>query len=322
MKYTSFITVFFFTLLVTLANTETAQARTGLSVDPAIVKIQIKPGKAITKAFTIQNNSDTKKELVVRLVPFEKADINGNPIIDIKNNSPWKKYITLSNTNIRFDEPFILDENSKEQIVLSISIPENANIEDFYATLLFSTYSNETAANSEGTIISASIGANLLVTTTQQADPKTIVKIDNIQIISPNHLKIGRRIYADSLTPLVFQITANNAGNHITETKGTVTVTKNEEVLSQQGILAQNIISKSTRQLLDKNGNKSFTFKPSMTSFGSHKINVHIKSENTNSSNSIEVFIFPAKLIIGLIIAIVLAKNIFKFSNKPVDTNI
>ncbi len=289
MKKSKKLLIFIFAILVTV-NTKDAQAKIGLSVEPSLVTIQIKPGKAITKAFTVKNSSDVEKQLVVRLLPFEKADNAGNPALDVKTNSPWLKYFTLSNTNVKFDEPFTVKENSSEQIILSISIPENANVEDFYTTLLFSTYTNALPTDTKGTIISASIGANLLLTITPEVDPKTILKVDNIKITSPN-IKIGRRVFVDSLTPITYELKASNIGNHITQSKGTTSITKKDEVLSLQGILPQYIISKNTRQLLNLDGGNTFKFTPNPLSFGWHNIKVNIKSDNTNSNNSVE-FLF------------------------------
>lgn len=313
-------TIFIFAILFSF-NTKSVQAKIGLSVEPSLVTIQVKPGKAITKAFTVKNSSDIEKQLVVRLIPFEKADNKGNPVLDPKTNSPWLKYFTLSNTNIKFDEPFTIKENSSEQIILSISIPENANVEDFYTTLLFSTYTNTLPADTKGTIISASIGANLLATITPEVDPKTILKVDSIKITSPN-LKIGRRVYIDSLTPLTYELTASNIGNHITQTKGTTTITKKDEILSLQGLLPQYIISKNTRQLLNNDGGNTFNFTPHPLSYGWHKIKVNIKSENTNSSNSTDFFVFPFKISVGLLIGLFLLKTALQFSRKKVDTDI
>ncbi len=315
--------VFFIITLTIIGLTfaDIALAKTGLSVDPSLVKIQVKPGKAITKAFSVENNSDAEKQIVVRLIPFEKSDANGNPVIDVKNTSPLTKYFTLSNTNIKFDEPFTIKPGTKEQIILSISIPEKANIEDFYATLLFSTYQNTLPADSKGTIISTSIGANILITITSEINPKTILKIDTIKITSPN-IKIGRRVFVDSLTPITYQVSATNIGNHITQTKGTSSITKKNEVLSVQGLLPQYVISKSSRQLLNIDGNPTFIFKPSTLSFGWHSIKTNIRSDNTNSTNSTDIFIFPLKLSIGLFISLFLLRTITRFTKKRVDTDI
>ncbi|OGD82881.1 hypothetical protein A2572_03740 [Candidatus Collierbacteria bacterium RIFOXYD1_FULL_40_9] len=315
MKLYTFITTATFLSLLLLTFASTAHAKIGLTVDPSLVKIQIKPGKAITKAFTVENNSDTQKQIVVRLIPFEKADSNGNPIIDIKSNSSWLKYFAISNTNIKFEEPFTIEPNSKEQIILSLSIPETANIEDIYATLLFSTYENTLPSQSKGTIVSASIGANLLVTITSELNPKTILKIDTIKITSP-HLKIGRKIFSDSLTTLTYQLFVSNTGNHVTETKGTTSISKNDIVLSVQKLLPQHVISKSNRQLLNSDGTQDFTFKPNTLSFGWHSIKTNIKTESTNSNNSTDIFIFPLKILLGLLLVLFLLKTILKFSKE------
>lgn len=306
--------------LLNFVKAETVHAKIGLSVEPSLVKIQIKPGKAITKAFTIENSSDIEKQIVVRLVPFEKSDNLGNPLIDVKNNSPWLKYFSLSNTNIKFNEPFTVKQNSKEQIVLSLSVPEDASVEDLYATLLFSTYENNLPVDTKGTIVSASIGSNLLVTVTSEANPKTIIKINNISITSP-HLKIGRNILADSLTAIVYELSVSNTGNHITETKGATSIHKGDFVMSVEKLLPQYIISKASRKLLSIDGNSSFTYQPSPLAFGWYSIKTNIKSDNTNSNNSVDIFIFPFKISAGIIIALFLLKTVI-FSKKRVDRDI
>ena len=310
----SLITAFYF------ANPALAEVK--FSIDPSIVRIQVKPGKAITKAYTIQNYSNQDKELIVRLVPFNKSDNKGNPIIDLKTNSDLLRYTTLSNTNIKFNEPFVLKSLSKEQIVLSISIPENAEIEDLYATILVSTYSNSLPGETPGTIISASIGSNLLLSVTQNINPKTILKINNLKIVSKNYLKIGQKIIADNLSPLDFQAEISNTGNHLAEIKGTATITKGQESLAVFGILPQYIISKNSRQILDSKGSDTFTYKPSVLNIGPHKININIKSENANTSNSLEIFFIPFKLIVALLVTFTIFRQIFKKKTESsVDNN-
>ena len=299
--------------------TNTANAEIKFSIDPPIVRIQVKPGKAITKAYTIQNHSSQDKELVVRLVPFNKSDNKGNPVIDLKTNTDLLRYTTLSNTNIKFNEPFILKASSKEQIVLSIAIPENAEVEDLYATLLVSTYSNTLPGEIQGTSIGGSIGSNLLISVTPNLNPKTILKIENLKIISNSHLKIGQKIIADNLSPLKFQAEIANTGNHLAEIKGTATITKDSETISVMGVLPQYIISKNIRQILNNNGENIFSYQPSFLNFGTHKININIKSENANTNNSIEIIFVPFKIIIALIISLTIFKLILKRKATTVD---
>ena len=287
----------------------------GLSVDPPLLKIQIKPGKSITKSFKVENIEDTDKSLVVRLIPFNKSDHLGNPVIDLKNRAPWLNYFGLSNSNIKLDEPFLLKAHSIDQIILSLAVPEDANLEDIYVTLLISTYDNNLTADQKGTLISASIGANILATITSDLNPTTLLKIDKIIPLSGSFLKLGSRYFADNLSPLTFSAIALNNGLFITETKGTFKVLKKSIVLQLQGILPQYVLAKGSRLLIGNDGNP-FSFSPSLSTIGTHTITIDIKSDNSNTSNSIEVFFLPFKASLALLLSLFIIKIIFSVANK------
>ncbi len=297
----------------------TVMAKVGLALDPAIVRIQIKPGKSITKAFTVYNTETENKDLVLRLVPFSKSDEYGNPVINIEEVAEWSKYFSLSNTNIKLNEPFVVKAKSQEQIILSISIPENSDLKDIYLTLLFSTYDNSTTADQEGTQISASIGANMLISITSELNPKTILKVDNINITSGSYFKLGRRYFVDNLTPIRFKASVTNTGNHLTETKGLIRISKkNGEVVSVEETIPQYVISKNTRQLLSKN-NQDFSFNPGLRNMGPYLLSFEIKSDNSNTKNSIEIFFFPFKGFLGLVVLFIVLKIILGFRSKRID---
>lgn len=292
----------------------------GLALDPPLLRVQIKPGKSITKTFTIENTDTADKELVARIVPFSKSDNLGNPFLDLKSGTSWLKYFSLSNTNIKLNEPFTVKAKSKEQIIISLAIPENANLEDLYATLLISTYNNSISTENQGTLVSASIGANLLVTVTAEVNPNTILKIEKITPLTGDIIKIGRKYFADNLSPLTFSVTATNDGLFLTEAKGTLKIInkKNSEVLQLQGILPQYIIAKTSRQL-QSNDSRPFNFSPNLKVIGPHLVSVDIKTENTNTSNSVEIFFLPFKAGIAVLISLILLKIIFSISHKKVD---
>ena len=170
-----------------------------------------------------------------------------------------------------------------------------------------------------GTTIGASIGANLLITITPDLNPKTILKVNNFKITSQNYLQLGQLIFVDSLSPITFQASVYNEGNHITETKGTVTITKKQETLSVQGLLPQYVLSKNSRQLLNQNGSHIFIFKPNLLSFGRHQINIHVKSDSTNTQNSQDLIVVPIKIALGLLLLFFLLKFILKKNPKIVD---
>jgi len=285
-------------------------APVGLSIDPPLLKVQIKPGKSITKVFKIENKESIDKNIIARIVPFNKSDNLGNPIIDLKSKTSWLNYFNLSNSNIKLDEPFLLKGKTTDQLILSLAIPETANLEDLYVTLLISTYDNVTSAEQKGTLISATIGSNILVSVTSGLNPPTLLKINKFYPTSGNFIKIGRRFIADNLTPMTFTATVQNDGLFITETKGTFKVMNKKENIHLQGILPQYIISKNSRILVNSDGNP-FSFNPTLNNIGIYNINIDLKSENANSSNSIEIIFIPFKAILGLSVTLIILRIIF-----------
>lgn len=287
----------------------------GLSIDPSLLKVQIKPGKSITKVFNLENTENYDKNIIVRIIPFNKTDISGNPIVDLKTSAPWLSYFGLSNANIKLNSPFILKAKTKEQIILSMAIPENANLEDIYATLLFSTYDNSLSNEQKGTLVSASIGTNILISITSSLNPPTLLKIVKIMPETGSFLKIGDQYIADSLTPITFSATVVNDGKFITDTKGLFKILKKSEPVYMQGILPQYVIAKASRELINLDG-KPFSFTPTLNTFGLYKISLEIRTDNANTSNSIDIIFLPFKACFALLISLIIIKIIFSLTKK------
>ncbi|HOX96674.1 MAG TPA: hypothetical protein PLI45_04835 [Candidatus Woesebacteria bacterium] len=275
-----------------------------LSITPPLLRVHIKPGKSISQVFTINNQSQSDKTLVARIIPFTKADNLGNPVLNPKSTAPWLNYFSLANSKIKLNEPFNLPAGSTEQIVLSFSVPNTAPLEDIYATLMVSTYTNSLNKDLQGTIVTATIGSNMLITVSSTAYPDTILKIESFSPQAGSLIKIGNLYFADSLTPLTFTAKVLNIGKFSAETKGVFRVSSsNGTPIYLEGLLPINVISQSERQLLNSNG-QPFTFSPSLGQIGTHQISIEIKTDNSSTTNSITVFFFPLKLSLGLIIAI------------------
>lgn len=282
-----------------------------LSIDPPLLRVQIKPGKSITKAYTIENKSEQDQLLVARIVPFNKSDLIGNPILDLKNNHSWLSYFSLSNTDVELNKPFTVKAGAKQQLVISLSIPETAPLMDIYATMLVSTYSNTLPSEQKGTLVSATIGTNLLVTITTQLHPKTLLKIDNIKPNGDTVFKFGNIYIVDNLSPVTFTANASNIGDFTAEIRGLFKITKNKQPVIMQGILPQYVIAKSARSITPSK-DKNFTFEPQINHLGFYQASFEIQTENVTSQNSINLFLFPFKAFIGLLLSLVLLKLVIK----------
>lgn len=311
-----FLTIFFTLVGLFLLPQNVQAANYGLSISPPLLRIHIKPGKSITQVFTIENLSKTDQILIASIVPFTEADHFGNPILDPKANANWLSFFSLVNSQIKFDQPFTIVAESSEQLILSLSIPETAPLKDLYATLIVSTYDNSLNQELMGTSLRATIGSNLLITISSSAFPDTILKIEDFFPIEGTYLKIGNLYFVDSITPVKFTATAYNEGSFTAETKGVFRVSSNNKPVFMQGVLPINVIAKSKRQLTNTDGH-SFVFSPSIGNIGTHQISLEIKTENSNTQSTINVFFLPLKLFLGLLLTFIIIISIQKFTSKP-----
>jgi hypothetical protein len=315
------ITILYIALFFALATKETFAGNFGLSITPPLLRVHIKPGKAITQVFKIENLGSTDKTIIASLIPFTEADNIGNPVLDPKASAPWLSYFGLANSAIKLDQPFSIAAGASEQLILSFSVPETAPLKDIYATLTISTYENSLDQTFQGTAVRATIGANLLVTISSQAFPDTILKIEDFYPVAGTYFKIGNLYLVDSITPLKLSASVRNEGSFTAETKGVFRVTAgNDQPVYLEGILPVNVIAKSKRQLVNTNG-LNFEFTPSLGNLGYHQISLEIKTDNSNTQSTLNIFFFPLKFGLGLIITLFIIFSIVKITAKSPPKN-
>ena len=310
-----FLSIFLF--IFCLAAKPALAAPYGMSIYPPLLRVQIKPGKSITQVFSIANLNANDKFFIARVVPFTESDNLGNPIIDPKKQALWQKYFSLTNAFIKLDEPFMVRGGGTEQLIVSISIPENAPLQDLYATLLVSTYSNAVAAKYQGSVVSATVGSNFLITVCSDLNPATLLRIENFVPTSGTYFKIGSTYFVDNISPLSFSANIKNNGNFTAETKGIFRITtKDDSPVFLDGILPVYVISKNSRKLLNQDGD-TFAFAPTLSQIGSYKAVLEIKTDNSNSTSSVDIIFLPFKALIGLFISIFIVLTIIRFTQKP-----
>lgn len=319
------IILFFFLLQFIIFTKPTFAAPYGFAIDPPVVRIQIKPGKAITQVFTVSNLNPDDKIFIARIVPFTESDSLGNPKINLRSQAGWQNFFTLANSDIKLDQPFTVRGGSTEQLILSISIPDTASLQDIYATLLISSYSNTINVGYQGSVVSATIGSNILVTICSDLNPSTILKIENFVPTSEILFKIGNTYFADNISPIMFSGQVKNDGSFTAETKGVFKIsTKNDSPVYLDGILPVYAISKNNRNLINTQGN-TFTYLPSISQIGYYKASLEIKTDNSNTSSSLDIIFLPIKATIGLLFSLFILSTVIRVTRKPknqIDTSI
>lgn len=290
-----------------------------LSINPPLLRVNIKPGKSITQVYKIDNNSTESKTLIVRVVPFVSSDKFGNPKIDPTLKVAWLDYFSLANSKIQINEPFEIAAGTSEQLILSLSVPDTAPSKDIYASLLISTYNNSVNNEFQGSSVKASIASNLLITVSNQLSPATILKISDFSMESGSFIRIGNFYIADSITPITFFAVAKNEGEFTSETKGVFRIQKGEKKPVQlQSILPQYIIAKSERKLTNSN-DKDFNFTPTANMLGLYQAQIELHSDNANSLSQINIIFLPIKLILGFAVGLSLLLVITNISLRPTE---
>ncbi len=287
-----------------LLTTSSALAQqVGFSISPPVVEAVIKPGKSVTQIFNITNLSASDKIVVAKIVPFTPASNTGFPILKPGLQPKWLSFFSLANSYIKLNEPFTLEGESSAQLILKIAPPANATLNDYYATLILTT--NSTPEDSDqvttGSLISATIGANILLTVNIMANPATIVRIRDFAPAPEDILfRWGDLFFADNLSPIRFRAAAENTGKFMTKTGGLVRVSRNNQAVSLVSLLPLNLLSANSREV-QASPSGEIKFKPKFLDLGSHKVELDLRSENSSSHSEFTLVLLPLKTGLSLI---------------------
>ena len=197
-KKISVITVITFITFITGPKPTTAQT-VSLAVWPPLLDTVIKPGKAITQVYKLQNFGD---DTMIRasIVPFEPADESGHTKIINNSQLTIDNYFSLQNANLaELPATFPLKSGQTQELVLKISVPEAAPEAEYYATFLFES-TTEGLISGSGAVTNASIGANILLTVSRTGELNPTAKIEEFSTVR----------WLDSFSPINFRLRVKN----------------------------------------------------------------------------------------------------------------
>lgn len=294
----------------------------GLSLSPPLLEIVIKPGKTASQIFSLKNLSENSKTVVARVIPFVPQGNLGLPLLKPNLHPDWLDYLSLNVNNHSQGEVIVLAPGEIVPVILKLAVPANAPQTDHYATLLITT--NPQTQNSKIQIpspsINTSLGANILISISDNNAPSTIVKIDNFVPLEKDYLfRYGDIFVADNFQPIHFTATAVNIGKYKTRTSGLIQVIKNKNVVSLQSLLPLNLLASSERQLQGSPSGE-IVFQPTLTDIGSHQVLLDIRSENSSSHSELTVVLVPIRALTGLVLGLTLTAITLKMAAREKKT--
>lgn len=203
-----------------------------LSIWPPLLEVQIQPGRMVTQAYQLTNNSDHELQVTPLVAPFSPSGENGR--ITINSFEKVNQFFTFASGE-KFGVPFSLVVGQTKEVVLKITIPDNAPEKDFYYTLLFSTRTEPLAAGSSSSSITQ-IGTNILL---------TVSRLEQLPVLGRLKEFSGPRI-VDSFSAVSLNLRLENFGKNFWKPFGKISIKgilgqKEEVPLDEQNVLANSV---------------------------------------------------------------------------------
>lgn len=178
-----------------------------LSISPPLLEVMIKPGKSITQVFKISNEGDTTI-VILKIAQMTQNGINEDPSFQKEN------WITLANTDIALEQPFLLPAKTQKQLILKINPPAGTVEQNYYRAITVNTKPNPGQESSQS-LVTQTLGAPLLILVSATGminKSGTVSRFQTPQIL-------------DSFDPLTVDIDIKNTGNTYFRTVGKISLT-------------------------------------------------------------------------------------------------
>lgn len=217
-----------------------------LSLWPPLLEVMIQPGKTITYAYQLTNNSDHELTIVPQIVSFEATGEQGQIKLNFPSKSLPSKPLTTNLYPLTFSfesgevfgKPVTIAIGQSKQVILKIFVPERTPEKDYYHTLLFST-GQEIEPQGSSTSSITQIGTNILLTVSKTGKPPYLGRI-----LEFSSLKV-----VDSFSPVQFTVRLENWGKTLWKPFGKIKIEGILEQNDEVKLWEQNILAYSARKL-------------------------------------------------------------------------
>ncbi len=287
-----------------------------LSISPPLLKVFIKPGKAIMIAYKLENTGDPAI-MSVKVLPFEARDNAGN--IRIKNEFEGPIRFSLDNADLKFEQPFFLKTRDSQQLLLRMRVPDGAPEGDYYYTLLAESQPPPTLEGVGSAGAKATIGSNILITVTNSGRIDVKGKVAFFDVLSRytfNFFGNTLNIF-DSNDKIPVVLIVENKGKNLFTPEGEIVMKGNFGEKAQYDIIPQNVLAESQRLMTASNSaefNRPITLVIPGFFVGLYKLSTTLNfGENSpNIFASTSFIAIPFKLLIGFLIALIIGIFIVK----------
>lgn len=304
-----------------------------LSVSPPLVEALIKPGKDIIIGYKIQNLGDPTI-ITTKMTTFEPYGNTGE--IKIKKQLEGPARFNFENADIQLGDAFFLKNNSDQQVLLKIRVPENSPAGDYYYTLLFESKPQSELGGNTSSGAKATIGANLLLTISSDGVTEIKGKINQFAVLPQYQFKLFDSIFNifESGTKIPVILNIQNQGKNLIKPNGAISINGGFGEKTNFTLLPENILAESQRMAHASPSaelncgaedreickNKYSLIIPGFL-LGKYTLNVKLNfGEGTSElTDSITIYAVPFKLTIVIVSCLIFSYLLYKRYRKTVE---
>jgi hypothetical protein len=260
-----------------------------LTLKPAQIEIILKPNSSYVQAYEITNNSSETLLLSSSVSSWIPADNLGTVTYLNASESPLN--FSLSNSDIKLGQEFLLNPGQKKQLVLKINNPTSKEV-DHYSTFFITQKPLNNALSEHQNL--AKIGSHILASTTHLDSFPS-----NLQI---NQFSLKPKL-KDIFTPININGEIINNGEHYSQINGQITVYKGDQLYWQQNLFPYTVVAKNSRLLHCLNSQNESTnchLKVPLWP-GTYKGTISLSGNVSKYEYSFQFFVFPYSIIIFII---------------------
>lgn len=279
------------TTLTSPANAQTASpdAAQGLQVSPALVELNVEPGKTYTIDIKATNVTLTKLAYVSTVNDFNSKDETGAANVLLNSNLPDSASVVSWITTL---PEFTLDTHESRSISAQVKVPSNAEPGGHYGVIRFSGHAPELTGTGVG--LSASTGILLLIRVT--GDIKESASLESFYTSNNNH-----QTSFFEKAPIAFVTRIKNDGNIHVKPIGSIEIT--DIFGNSVGTIAVNDSKSNVLPNSIRHFDNSYD---SNWMFGRYTANLTLGYGTTGQAitGTITFWVIPYKLILGILLII------------------
>lgn len=268
-----------------------------LEIAPSLIEITAKPGKSVTQAFEVSNKSERDLYLTADIFPFSAQGSEGKINLNLNDRECWRKpcneVFSLANSDIDLTETFLVRSGESRQLVLKVVMPDTI-LNDGYFTLLVSQSSEGSFMNTSGIGGMGAIGANILVTISEDGINRSKIKIDEFS---------ADKKVVDIFDRLLFKGVVVNQGSSFGKIDGEIHINNvlgNDEIILS--LRQDNVLADSKRQFTCQAGTQEeiktqdCSFSSGLPGIFTAKLILNGKEEEAKTARFV---VFPVKIFIA-----------------------